>query len=77
MQTPIVTYSFIISCTSILLIFSFAKHTQDCLSENFAKRTSIWMLGMQATIDLFLCLYHCNLAVQYEPSFDYLMLSSF
>mmetsp|Transcript_29188 Transcript_29188/g.28923 ORF Transcript_29188/g.28923 Transcript_29188/m.28923 type:complete len:97 (+) Transcript_29188:420-710(+) len=40
-QEPIVTYSFIISCTSVLLIFGFARHTQDCISENFAKKTSI------------------------------------
>mmetsp|Transcript_12688 Transcript_12688/g.12796 ORF Transcript_12688/g.12796 Transcript_12688/m.12796 type:complete len:274 (+) Transcript_12688:735-1556(+) len=35
------------------------------------------MLGMQATIDLFFCLYHCHMAVAYEDSFDYLMLASF
>lgn len=76
-QEPVVTYSFIVSCTAVLLIFGFARHTQDCSSENVAKKTSILMLGMQATIDMFFCLYHCRLAITNEESFDYLMLASF
>ena len=82
-KEPKVTYSFIMSCTCITLIFAFAKQTHLCAqSENTAKKVrsiqiSLTMLTMNAIIDSFICLWNINLAFTSFIAFDYMMLSAF
>ena len=78
LQEPIVSYSFLISCISVALIFAYSKHAQDCLtSEATARKTSISFLLCQSGIDLFFSLWHLYLSTIYFHAFDYLILSSF
>lgn len=82
-KEPKVTYSFIVSCTCIALIFAFAKQTHLCAqSENTAKKVvfiqiSLTMLTMNAIIDSYLCLWNINQAFTSFIAFDYMMLSAF
>lgn len=82
-KEPKVTYSFIMSCICITLIFAFAKQTHLCASsDNAAKKvttiqTSLTMLIMNAIIDSFLCLWNINQAFTSLIAFDYMMLSAF
>ena len=82
-KEPKVTYSFIMSCICILLVFAFAKQTHLCAqSDNSAKKvtpnqTSLTMLIMNAIIDSFLCLWNINQAFTSLIAFDYMMLSAF
>jgi transmembrane E3 ubiquitin-protein ligase len=78
LQEPIVSYSFIISCVSVALIFAYSKHAQDCiLSETSARKSSIDFLRLQSAIDLWLSIWHLYLATVYSRAFDYMMLASF
>ncbi|OMJ89343.1 hypothetical protein SteCoe_8547 [Stentor coeruleus] len=78
LQEPIVSYSFVITCIGVALIFSFSKHSQDCInSENFARKTSIEFLMLQSAVDLCLSIWHLYLSTIYYKAFDYLMLAAF
>lgn len=78
LQEPIVSYSFLISCISVALIFAYSKHAQDCInSEASARKTSIYFLLLQSASDLFFALWHLYLATVYFRAFDYLILAAF
>lgn len=78
LQEPIVSYSFVITCIGVALIFAFSKHSQDCInSENFARKTSIEFLMSQSAVDLCLSIWHLYLSTIYYKAFDYLMLAAF
>jgi Ring finger domain len=78
LQQPVVSYSFLISCISVALIFAFSKHAQDCFnSDSTARKTSIEFLILQSVIDLFLSIWHLYLSTLYYRGFDYLILASF
>ena len=78
LQKPIVSYSFVITCVSIALIFAYSKHAQDCTnSDATARKTSIDFLVCQGLIDLYYSLWHLYLSTIYYQAFDYLILASF
>ncbi|CAG9315073.1 unnamed protein product [Blepharisma stoltei] len=72
----IVTFSLISSTLSEIAILAFIRHINDCSSDSFARKTSILMLGMHASMDLFSSIFQCNLALKSAQGFNYLILSS-
>jgi hypothetical protein len=71
------SYSLLYTAMSLLTFCGFIRHLCLCIeSEAYARQTSLVFLGMNASIDLFLVLWHFRLAVSYYSSFDYLILAS-
>jgi hypothetical protein len=72
-----VTYCGIFTVLNIFIFLSIARHTQDCIeSEQYAKRTSLTTLLLNASTDLALCLWHMKLAMSYFITFDFMVLAS-
>lgn len=77
-KEPIVAYSFVISAVSMLLVFAFAKHSQECvLSESRAKKTSYYTLTILAAGEFLLVIWHMSITITHKIGFDYLLLNSF
>lgn len=72
-----ITYVTLFTVINFFTFYGFLRHLRQCVrSETYALQTSLWFLGMNACIDLFLALWHMNLALYYFNCFDYLMLAS-
>jgi hypothetical protein len=72
-----IAYSALFTAINFLTFWGFLRHLHFCVqSESYAKQTSLMFLGMNASMDLFLSLWHLRLALIYYVCFDYLVLAS-
>lgn len=71
-----IPYISLISGTTVALLVAYAKHTHDCFTESHAKKTSIVMLGMQASMDFFMCIWNLRLTFDHPKCFDYFIIAS-
>jgi hypothetical protein len=72
-----ISYSAFFTAVNFLTFWGFLRHLHFCMrSESYAKQTSLLFLGMNASMDLFLSLWHLRLALAYAVCFDYFVLAS-
>lgn len=76
-QLDDVTPYIIISLSiSIVLIIGVAKLTLDCYDVDNAKRTSIYMVGMQCFMDVFLCFWNFKQMFYHQAAYEYFIITA-